>query len=114
MGGLHLIYMIGRRYGNGIHDSRMAWMGRWIHITGWENGPLFDLSTLSILSVLEIENVQATAAITIGTVSLNSNYFLSTNTFRIASQVTLTNLSKHVPLKVLEILNIIFSMLLML
>lgn len=46
-------------------------MGRRIHITGWENGPLFDLGTLSILSVLEIENVQATAPITIGTVSLN-------------------------------------------
>lgn len=43
-------------------------VGRWIHITGWENGPLFDLSTLSILSVLEIETVQATAPITRGTV----------------------------------------------
>ncbi len=49
----------------------MARMGRWIHITGWENGPLFDLSTQSILSVLEIENVQAIAPITKGTVFLN-------------------------------------------
>ena len=41
----------------------LGW-GRWIHITGWENGPLFDLSSLSILSVFDIENVQATAPIT--------------------------------------------------
>lgn len=73
------------------------WLGRrrWIHIAGWENGPLFDRSTLSILSVLEIENVQASAPITIGTVSLNPNakqYFLSTNTCRIAPHVALTTL----------------------
>lgn len=33
-------------------------------------GPLFDLSTLSILSVFEIENVQATAPITIGSMNV--------------------------------------------
>lgn len=97
MGGLHLIYMIGRRYGNGIHDSRMVWQKRWIHIPGSENGPQFDLSAMSTLSVLEIENVQATAPITTGTVSLNLMqhilFFLSTNTYRIAPQVALTNLS---------------------
>lgn len=63
-------------------------MVRWIHITSWENGQLFDLSP-SILSVLEIENVQAAALITTGKVCLN--LLQHTNTCRI--ELALTKLS---------------------
>lgn len=92
MGGLHFIYMIGRRYGNGLHDSRTGRMGRWIRITSWENGPVFDLS-LSVLSAFEIQNVGATALITIRTVCLNplQHMILSTNSCRI--EVAPTKLS---------------------
>lgn len=63
------MYMIGRRYGNGLHDSRTARLGRWIHIAGWEDGPLCDLST-SVLSVWEIKSVRVAALITKGAPSV--------------------------------------------
>lgn len=45
-----------------IHDSRTARWERWIHISGWEDGLLFDLSTLSTLSDFETEKVPATVS----------------------------------------------------
>lgn len=100
MGGLHFIYMIGRRYGNGLHDSRTGWMGRWIHISSWEHGPVFDLS-LSVLSVCEVQNVQAAAFITIRTVCLNllQHIILSTNSYRIEMALTKLSLCKTCSIK---------------